>query len=372
MAMAPGATPIKLGFLMDSGAASQEGQPGYLAPMELVFREGREAGLIDRPVEIVHRAANGLPRGDVKSVVDAFGELVEAGCLAVIGPHISDNTVAVREHIERRFQVPAISVCGSEHWLGEWTFLLNNGSMTDEPILWANLMARAGQTSAGVLVEQSYIGNTYLENFRRAAHFEGIQIVAAERIAQTGRDISAAVAALHRADADAIVHCGFGLGVAEINEALQAVGWDPPRYMGTAFETGMNEALWDAFQGWVGLEQYDEANPVGQAFLDNFEAEYGQRPEYYAPLLWRDCAMSMLHAFADAQPLSPRGIKEALERVKMLPAASGSPGTRISFGPWQHKGWVGAGYMVARKLDPDGKELRKYWKSSLVGRYGQD
>jgi len=27
--------------------------------------------------------------------------------------------------------------------------------------------------------------------------------------------------------------------------------------------------------------------------------------------------------------------------------------------------------MVARKLDPDGKQLGKFWKSSLVGRYGQ-
>jgi ABC-type branched-subunit amino acid transport system substrate-binding protein len=367
--VATGTAAIKLGFLLDYSSSGRDRQPGSAQPMELVFRGGLESGMIDRPVEIIHRGVEGLPRGQVKAVVDAFGELVDEGCLVVVGPHISDNTVAVREHIETRFHVPAISVCGSEHWLGEWTFLLNNGSMTDEPILWAHLMARAGQSTAGVLVERSYIGNTYLENFRRAAHFEGLQIVAAEYIAQTGQDITDAVKALHRSNAEAIVHCGFGLGVAEINEALRALDWDPPRYMGTAFETGFNPALWDAFRGWIGLEQFDEANLVGQAFLDQFEVEYGHRPEYFSPLLWRDCAMTALYAFADAQPLSPRGVKEAIERVKMLPAASGSPGTRISFGPWQHMGWVGAGYMVARRLDPDGKELGKFWKSSLVGRY---
>ena len=187
-------------------------------------------------------------------------------------------------------------------------------------------------------------------NFRRAADFEGIQIVAEEAIAQTGQDITAAVEALHAAGADAIVYCGFGLGVAEINVALRELDWDPPRYMGTAFETGFNEHLWDAYQGWIGLEQYDEANPVGQEFLDRFEAEYGHRPEYYSPLLWRDCAIALLHAFADAAPLSPLGVRDALERVKMLPAASGSPGTRITFGKWMHRGWMGAGYMVARQL----------------------
>ena len=288
-----------------------------------------------------------------------------------ITKHISDNTVAVRDEVERRFRVPAISVCGSEDWLGEWTFLLNNGSMTDEPILWAHLMAKASQPTAGVLVERSYIGQAYLQNFRRAAQFEGIQIVAEESIAQTGHDITTAVAALRQAGASAIVHCGFGLGVAEINVALRSLDWDPPRYMGTAFETGFNEQLWDAYLGWIGLEQYDEGNPVGQEFLDRFESEYGHRPEYYSPLLWRDTAMSLLYAFADAAPLSPLGVKDALERVKMLPAACGSAGTRISFGNWMHRGWMGAGYLVARTLDPDGKELGQFWKSSLVGRYGE-
>src|SRR5205823_3384777 len=124
--------------------------------------------------------------------------------------------------------------------------------------------------------------------------------------------------------------------------------------------------------GWTGVDQYDEGNAVGQDFLDRFAASYGRRPEWVVPLMNRDFATVLLHAFADAHPLSPRGVKEALERVKMLPAAAGSSGTRISFGKWSHRGWVGAGYLVARTLDPDGKAMGKFWKSSLVGRYGQE
>jgi hypothetical protein len=37
----------------------------------------------------------------------------------------------------------------------------------------------------------------------------------------------------------------------------------------------------------------------------------------------------------------------------MLPAASGSAGTRISFGKWTRRGWMGAGYLVAREFDKD-------------------
>jgi branched-chain amino acid transport system substrate-binding protein len=122
--------------------------------------------------------------------------------------------------------------------------------------------------------------------------------------------------------------------------------------------------LWSAIQGWTGLDQYDESNLVGQAFLDEYEEAYGRRPEYCAPVMNHDFATVLLHAFADAHPLTPRGVKEALERVKMVSAAAGAPGTRLSFGKWPRRGWMGAAYLVARQLEPE------FGKSRLVGRFG--
>jgi branched-chain amino acid transport system substrate-binding protein len=360
--------PIKFGFLADMRYPDDlpiDVRNDMILPFELVFADGLAEGLIDRPVEIVYREVDGLPRGSVKAVIDAYGELVDEGCLAVFGPFISENTIPLKEEIERRFRVPSISICGSDDWLGEWTFALPNGSMTDEPILWAYLMAKAGQARAGVLVERSLIGQQYLKGFRAACRDEGIRIVAEESIPQTGQDIGTAVRRLHDVAPDAIVHCGFGLGVVQITEALHAVDWDPPRYMGTAFEDAyLGAEVWEPFLGWTGLEQYDEGNEVGQRFIDRFEAVYGRRPEYFAPVVCRDVAVSFLHAFADAEPLSPRGVMEALERVKMVPAASGAPGTRISFGKWTRRGWMGAGYLTARTLDRDGRTTH------LVGRSG--
>ena len=135
--------------------------------------------------------------------------------------------------------------------------------------------------------------------------------------------------------------------------------------MGTAFENAwINPVMWQAIVGWTGLDQYDESNPVGQQFLDRFEAATGRRPQYCAPVVNRDLATVFLHAFADAHPLTPRGVQEALERVKMVPAASGAPGTHLSFGKWTRRGWMGAGYLVAprarsRRRDvPAGRSLR--------------
>ena len=75
---------------------------------------------------------------------------------------------------------------------------------------------------------------------------------------------------------------------------------------------------------------------------------------------------TLLEAITDAHPLSPQGVKEALERVKMPPAASGAPGTRVSFGKWTRQAWMGAGYLVARQLDADGVN------SHLVDRFGEE
>ena len=370
MAYESTAEPVKLGYLFDfllPRGYPQEMREDLTQTFRLVFSEGLKHGIIDRPVEIVFREVEGLPKGSVKAVIDAYGELVDEGCLAVFGPAVTDNCVPVREAIEQRFRVPAISVTGSEEWLGEWTFSLSMGSMTDEPVFWAHLLAKEGHTEVGALVERSLVGQSYIENFRVACREAGIRIVAEAAIAQTAQDIGEAVRRLHEAKASAIVHCGFGFGIVFINPALEALGWDPPRFTGTAWQNAwINPVMWNAFLGWTGLDQYDEGNSVGQRFLDEYQAAYGRRPEYCVPVVNRDLATVLLRAFADAHPLSPRGVKEALERVKMLQAASGAPGTRLSFGKWTRRGWVGAGYLVARRLDPDGKH------SHLVARFGQE
>ena len=330
------AEPIKLGYLFDfrlPDGYPAEQRDDLSQSFQLVFDQGLQQGMIDRRVEIVFREVEGLPKGSAKAVIDGYGELVDDGCLAVFGPAITENAVPTKEAIEERFHVPAINVCGSDDWLGEWTFALPQGSLTDEPIFWAHLIAKAGHTDVGALVEQSLIGDSYIRSFRKACAAQGIRIAAEEWIPQTAQDVSDAVRRLQGANPDAIVHCGFGFGVVTINRALEALGWDPPRFMGTAFQNAwINPVMWKAILGWTGIDQYDEGNRVGQDFLDQYAEAYGRRPEYCVPVVNRDVATVLLHAFADAHPLTPRGVKEALERVKMVPAASGAPGTRLSFG----------------------------------------
>ena len=122
-----------------------------------------------------------------------------------------------------------------------------------------------------MLVEQNLIGESYLKHMRSACARKGIRIVAEAPIAQTAQDITQAVSTLHEAKAQAIVHLGFGFGIVFINPALEALGWDPPRFTTTAFQNAwVNPIMWDAFLGWIGVDQYDENNPIGQAWLDRY------------------------------------------------------------------------------------------------------
>jgi ABC-type branched-subunit amino acid transport system substrate-binding protein len=250
--------------------------------------------------------------------------------------------------------------------LGEWVFALNNGSMADETFMIAAIAALDGRrnvaitmdaarSGGGVTYVKSMIGQEYLQYARTAVRDVGLNVVAELAIPLDKEKRKVALEDLARLRPDAIIHLGLGQGLLGMNESLEEIGWTPPRYTQTSFEAAANNPeIRRKLAGWIGLDQYDERNKTGQAFLDRFEARYGRRPEYYMSVYFYDMARVILRAISNAQPMTGLGVKEALERIKMMPAASGAPGTRIKFGRFMRQGWVGGEYMVARRILPDG------------------
>ena len=109
------------------------------------------------------------------------------------------------------------------------------------------------------------------------------------------------------------MHLGFGFGIVFINPALEAVDWDPPRFTTTAFQNAwVNPIMWNAFMGWIGVDQYDEANPLGQDFLDRYAKKYGgRRPEYCVP---RGQPRRRRHVGAGVQPTPTRSARAGSKR----------------------------------------------------------
>jgi branched-chain amino acid transport system substrate-binding protein len=345
--------PLKVGLLNDypTRADTEDDASDSVA---LVIDEAVAAGVLDRPVEFVRRDVIGLPNGTYQAVERAFDELVAEGCLVIFGPYVSDNAVPLRSHVERTAKVPIITLSGSEGALGEWCFALNNGSMSEEPRMLASVLRGDGHRRIAIAHESSLIGKEYLAYAERAYADAGLQLVATVAVPQVEADKVAAVAALRGAEPDAVVHVGFGHGLWGFNDALTEANWDPPRYTTTAFEMAHIDAVWMGhLAGWIGLDSYDERNEVGQAFLDRFETRYGRRPAYFMPCLCHDVATVIVRGLAGARPLTGAGVKDAMEDIKLIPSASGAPGTCLRFGRYIRQGWMGVDYLVARRVLPD-------------------
>lgn len=175
------------------------------------------------------------------------------------------------EHIPRRYveevgEVVCVTMGATEAMLGEWEFGLPAGSMEEEPIIMATLAA---------------------------------------------------------SQPDGLPHIGFGLGIPGMNDALNELGWMPPRYTTAAFQFAATSVWW--------------------------REQLARRPEYFFPVYCHDVGRLTMTALSNTRPLTDAGVKQALEKVKMLPAATGARYIR--------HGWVGSEFLVGRRVLPDASDI---------------
>ena len=85
--------PVKVGFLADYVEGEDKVDPVVVRTLQLVFDEFHASGKLERPVEVVVRAVQGLPNGSFRAVRNAFYELVEEDCVVIFGPYVSENGV---------------------------------------------------------------------------------------------------------------------------------------------------------------------------------------------------------------------------------------------------------------------------------------
>ncbi|TPG36632.1 ABC transporter substrate-binding protein [Mycolicibacterium hodleri] len=344
----------KIGVLIDFVISDSANKVMYDA-MNLAFDEALEKGLLDRPIELVVREAEGIARGgSAHDVVRAWQELKDEGVIGIYGPWASENAIALRSHVEEAGHVASLSMTGTDRWYGEWCFTINNGSLPEDPYLVTNFLGNKGVESAAVVYDKSAIGNEFRQFMREACEFDGIEVIAEFGIQQTETDLLAVATRLKAAGADAVIYCGFGISATYLNTAFEALGWDPLRVMTTSFMTAQFIPRGMAsIRGWIGCDQYDEENLVGQAVLSRIEARYGYRPANMWSLINYDFAHVIAHAVSKTFPLSPEGFKAGLERVKFLPAANGGPRGLLSFGPYIRRGWLSTDFIVMREISPD-------------------
>src|SRR5438445_739755 len=117
----------------------------FLATLRFGFDEAHAEGVITRPVELVVKEAIGLPRLEAKNPIDGYLALAAEGVLCVIGPLITDNSIALAPVIDRT-GVPAVTWTGTDRYHGQYCFNLGNGGLAAEAAMMAAWIRRSGHT----------------------------------------------------------------------------------------------------------------------------------------------------------------------------------------------------------------------------------
>jgi len=268
----PDVEPFKVGFLSEGQGANGEAfERGIGSMLKLRFDEAFESGEVDRPIEIVFRSGWGLPTGSAKNVCNAWSALADEGVLAIIGPGITDNCIAVVPLFEER-GIPTINYPGTIRSRGRYGFHYQIGALYDDGTLIARAMARRGLMSVSVIRDRSPIGAEFFEYFEEECDLLGMTIVKDVKCSPVSDDLRKEAEEAANAKPDSLVYLGFGAVLLDLSRALTAMRWDPPRFTTSA---GMHFLAKsppekEEMSGWVYVDQYDEDNKTFRAVLDRY------------------------------------------------------------------------------------------------------
>ncbi len=344
MSESGGPAPILIGVLydfpqIDGGAAVEEA-------IRLGLSSSLDARGFDRPVELVVRHGWGLPSGSAHHMEVAVNELVAAGVLAVIGPSISDNALVVRPLLDAA-GVPAINYTGGERTRSEWMFHYQVGSLAEEPIVLVEYLARLGVDSVAVLHDHSPVGEGYAESFTSACAAAGIDLTGRVAFSPLAEDLRPAIRRVRAATPGYLTYMGLGVAARAVALALQAEAWDVPVVANSSLMFGYAQRDWRAdWEGWVYTDTLADDN-AARATLRQRSRRTAAGPVGVAAY---DIGRLLGQALARAAHLTRGGVRDALEQVKRLPAASGLPGTVMGFGPYDHAALKGP-YLVLRRWE---------------------
>jgi ABC-type branched-subunit amino acid transport system substrate-binding protein len=335
--------PVRIGILHDRP------QPDGGAAFERTVRIGADevsaARQLDRELEFIHASGMGLPLGTARAVEDAFASLVDQGVLAIIGPAISDNGLVVRDLADAA-RVPCINYTGGEQTRSEWMFHYQVGSLEDEPTVLARHLAASGRKTAALVHDRSPIGQRMASYFDEACASLGIDLVGRAAISPVPQDLSGVVAKLRAIAPEALVYLGLGLSAYPLGQAVEKAGWELPVVTNSALMFGYAYPEWTrVWEGWV----YADAVAGDNRLLAHLRSELGSdAPPGPGTAAAYDLGRLVAESVARAVHLTRDGLRDGLERIKLLPATIGREGTTMGFGRWERSALKGE-FLVLRQ-----------------------
>ena len=353
--------PVLVGII-DDGVGSRDSKAegdnqGHYHQLEMDMRLAVDAvarqGRLDRDIAFVHAEGIGLPSGTAFAVEQAVEELVRQGVLLIVGPATGDNAIAVT-HLADRHETPMINWAASERARSEWMFHLQVGSHENESILMARYLAERGLRRVGVIYDRSPIGRRHMSFLEEECELVGVNAGTRFAVSPMATDVRDEVAALQRDGVDALVYMGLGWAGREVAKARTALGWEVPRVMNAAGMRGADPAYARDIEGWVYPDMYSDGNVL----LNELRAQLKEERRRLGGLAFGyDMGQLVAEGVARATELTRWGVRDGLERIKLVRAACGYEGTTLGFGRWEREALKGP-YLVLRQwIDGESVEV---------------
>jgi branched-chain amino acid transport system substrate-binding protein len=331
--------------------------------VELALEHAKEAGRMERDVELVERHTSGLPAGSAFNAIREWKGLVEEdGVLAVISTFFSDTGMSLVPTINSG-ECPTMLMAGDQHLATKWSFNVQIGDLIQSgfsAMVWCHYH---GHRRVAIVRDTTWHGEQWVSACRTAARRLSMTITTIESIpasqANTHRSEDAqreaAAAALKRireTKPEAVVSI-CALASLAVAQEMQAMGWDIPRVSGSVgFESCRLPECAAFWEGWVGPSVWDEKNSMCSKLIDSWEAKFGSRVGVFRECIgvaYYDAARLLFEALGEARIRTRSGLRDGLERVHYLSASSGAPSTIMGFTPYEHRAYHGADTIVLRR-----------------------
>jgi hypothetical protein len=159
--------------------------------------------------------------------------------------------------------------------------------------------------------------------------------------------LAAFLAGVRARPVEAVVYLGLWSCAHELALALATLGEQPPVLANSSLMYGHVSPAWSrSWEGWRYVDAYSDHNRV----LSGIMRRLGAQPGVAAVTAGAAYDMGRLVAegIASASDRTRAGVKNGLERVKLVPAALGAAGTTMSFGNWERAALKGR-YLVLRE-----------------------
>ncbi|MEG1914283.1 MAG: ABC transporter substrate-binding protein [Acidaminococcaceae bacterium] len=181
---------------------------------------------------------------------------------------------------------------------------------------------------AAMLVDNSSDYSKGMAEFFQAAFVEaGGQVVASEAYLQKDADFKATLTKIKAANAEVLFVPGYYEEVGKIVKQARemgltlpivgADGWDSPKLAEIAGAVVLNNTY------FTNHYSVDDTSAAGKAFVENYNKEFGQKPEALA-VLGYDAVYVLVDAIKRANSTDAGKIAEALATTKNFPAVSGA------------------------------------------------